>query len=386
MRDLVERVWFGDDVIARLARAALVPTEVLYRASIGVREALYDTGVFTSHDPVLPAVSVGNVTVGGTGKTPVAAWIAAELIERGARPAIVLRGYGEDEPLVHARLNPTVPVIVAADRVAGIARARETGATIAVLDDAFQHREVAREADVVLVSADRWSPSPRLLPAGPWREPLAALRRATIILVTRKAANDTEVDAVNAALAAVAPRIPRSTIRLSPEELRSASAVASEEERRPISDVAGRDVRILTAIGDPRAFVQQIEMIGGHVAAEIYPDHHHFQPHEIMRFVRSVPADGFAICTLKDAVKLTGQWPREAPTLWYVSQRVSVERGVGGVEHICPSRALGAFDAPSALIGPTSSNSWQPTSDFQLIESFDRTKIDFSTRRTRSKR
>ena len=88
MRDLVERVWFGDDVLARVARAALVPTEVLYRASIGVREALYDTGVFTSHEPVIPAVSVGNVTVGGTGKTPVAAWIAAELVERGARPAI----------------------------------------------------------------------------------------------------------------------------------------------------------------------------------------------------------------------------------------------------------------------------------------------------------
>src|SRR5690242_15793153 len=98
---------------------------------------LYDTGVFASHDPAIPAVSVGNVTVGGTGKTPVAAWIATELVERGARPAIVLRGYGDDEPLVHARLNPNVPVIVAADRVAGIAQARDTGATIAVLDDAF---------------------------------------------------------------------------------------------------------------------------------------------------------------------------------------------------------------------------------------------------------
>ncbi len=334
MRDLVERVWFGDDVLARVARAALVPTEVLYRASIGVREALYDTGVFTSHEPVIPAVSVGNVTVGGTGKTPVAAWIAAELVERGARPAIVLRGYGDDEPLVHARLNPDVPVIVAADRVVGVAQARDAGATIAVLDDAFQHRQVSREADIVLVSADRWSPTSRLLPAGPLREPLAALQRATIIVVTRKAATDAVVGVVNESLAEIAPRVPRSTIRLSPDDLRAVSTSSAQESRRPITDVAGRRVRILTAIGDPRAFAQQIEMLGAIVTAEIYPDHHRFQPEEIARFVRTIPSDGLAICTLKDAVKLADRWPREAPTLWYVSQRVSVERGVGGVEHI----------------------------------------------------
>lgn len=334
MRDLVERVWFGDDVFARIARAALVPTEVLYRASVGVRETLYDAGVLTSHDPAIPAVSVGNVTVGGTGKTPVAAWIAAELVERGARPAIVLRGYGDDEPLVHARLNPDVPVIVAADRVVGIAQAREAGATIAVLDDAFQHRRVLREADIVLVSADRWSPTSRLLPAGPLREPLAALQRATIIVVTRKAASDSEVGAVNEALADIAPRVPRSTIWLSPDELRSSSTSSVNESHRPITDIAGRHVHILTAIGDPRAFVKQIERLGGIVTSAIYPDHHHFRSDEIVRFVRSMPSDGLAICTLKDAVKLADRWPREAPTLWYVSQRVSVERGVGGVEHI----------------------------------------------------
>lgn len=334
MRDLVEHVWFGDDVIARVARAALAPTEILYRASIGMREVLYDTGVFTSHEPAIPAVSVGNVTVGGTGKTPVAAWIAAELVERGARPAVVLRGYGDDEPLVHARLNPDVPVIVAADRVAGIAQARDAGATIAVLDDAFQHRQVSREADIVLVSADRWSPTSRMLPAGPLREPLAALQRATIIVVTRKAASDAEVGLVNESLAHIAPRVPRSTIRLSPDELRSVARWSAEESRRPITDVARRRVRVLTAIADPHAFVKQIEMLGAIVTAEIYPDHHHFQPDEVARFVRSVSSDGLAICTLKDAVKLGGQWPREAPALWYVSQRVSVERGVGGVEHI----------------------------------------------------
>jgi len=101
-----------------------------------------------------------------------------------------------------------------------------------------------------------------------------------------------------------------------------------------LSDIAGRAVRVITAIGDPRAFVQQLRALGGHVEADVYPDHHRFEPEEIVRFAKSIASDGLAVCTLKDAVKVGDRWPREAPTLWYVSQRVSVERGVGGVEHI----------------------------------------------------
>jgi tetraacyldisaccharide 4'-kinase len=334
MRELVERVWFGDDLLARVARAALLPSEILYGAAVGVRKVLYDSGVFTTHKPALPTVSVGNLTVGGTGKTPVAAWIATELVDRGIQPAIVLRGYGEDEPLVHARLNPSVPVIVASDRVTGISRAREAGARVAVLDDAFQHRQVSRTADLVLVSADRWHSAPRMLPAGPFREPVAALRRATMVLVTRKAATDAQVTVVNEALAEIAPRVPRTTLHLLPGDLSSASIVGEEELRRPLAELAGRHVRVITAIGDPAAFVRQLEMLGAQVSADVFPDHHHFEQAEIARFVGSIPAEGLAICTLKDAVKLAYHWPREAPTLWYVSQRVSVERGVGGVEHI----------------------------------------------------
>ena len=374
MRDVVDRIWFGNDMLARLARATLAPTEVLYRAVVGVRDALYDTGVLTTQEPALPTISVGNLTVGGTGKTPIAAWIATELIEREERPAIVLRGYGEDEPLVHARLNPTIPVIVSSDRVGGVARAREAGATVAVLDDAFQHRQVSRAVDLVLVSADRWALSTRLLPAGPLREPVSALRRATMVLVTRKAASAADVNAVNEALAAIVPRVPRSTVSLLPDELRSALAQGDTDRRRAIGDIAGRDVRVITAIGDPGAFIRQLEASGARVVAETYADHHHFEPDEIARFVRSIPADGLAICTLKDAVKLAPRWPREAPTLWYVSQRVSVERGVGGVEHILDeltqrlgrerSRARGE----SRCDRPDFIPSWQPTFDFRPIE------------------
>src|SRR6185312_3859607 len=188
--NLVDRVWYGRDAVATATRTALLPFERLFGGIVGARDILYDAGWLPALETPIPAVSVGNLTVGGTGKTPISAWLAQGLAARGARPAIVLRGVGGDEPLVHRALNPTIPVVVGADRVAAVREAAAAGADIAVLDDAFQHRRVQRAADLVLISADRWTDDVRLLPAGPWREPLRAIRRATLVIVTRKAADD----------------------------------------------------------------------------------------------------------------------------------------------------------------------------------------------------
>ncbi len=165
------RVWHGTDVLSGAARALLWPAELLFAAlsaSSGARKARG-----AGHTAV-PTVSVGNLTVGGTGKTPVAAWFASRLRARGFTPALLLRGYGDDEPLVHARLNPDIPVLVDPERRRSGKRALAQGATALVLDDAFQHRQMPRDLDVVLVSADAWDGRVRLLPAGPFREPLSA--------------------------------------------------------------------------------------------------------------------------------------------------------------------------------------------------------------------
>src|SRR5215208_6385283 len=119
----LERLWYGESAGARLARAALTPAGLVYGVAVRMRGALYDLGVLTSHRAALPVLAIGNVSVGGTGKTPVAAWAASRLREHGARPALLLRGYGDDEPLVHRTLNPGVPVITDADRVRGAAAA-----------------------------------------------------------------------------------------------------------------------------------------------------------------------------------------------------------------------------------------------------------------------
>jgi len=330
-RGLVERLWYGRDSIASAARAALIPAERVFGGIVGARDILYEAGWLPAIETPIPAVSVGNLTVGGTGKTPLAAWVARGLATRGANPAVILRGYGADEPLVHQALNPTVPVVVNADRVAGVQAAARAGADIAVLDDAFQHRRVQRLADLVLISADRWTDEVRLLPAGPWREPLDALRRATLIVVTRKAATAARVDRVHEQLASAARGVPRVSVSLEPNELVSVHAI---EPSRPIESLRGLTVRAILSIADPQAFVGQLAHRGVSVVPRVFPDHHPFTAAEVASLAMEFDRADVVLCTLKDAVKLAPAWPRLGPSLWYVSQQVMVERGVGGLERV----------------------------------------------------
>ena len=321
-------VWFGKGAGPGVARLLLRPASLLYLAGIRARGMMYDRGLLHAEPAVLPALSIGNLTVGGTGKTPVAAWAAGMLAARGARPAIVLRGYGDDEPLVHARLNGAVPVIVAPARAEGIREARTRGCDVVVLDDAFQHRQVSRSVDWVLLSADRWSGHSTLLPAGPWREPLSSLRRATAAVVTRKAASRAQADDVRQRIVAVAPGIPSAVILLELDVLRAAAG----PETLPLESISGAAVMLIAGIGDPAALREQLRQRGAVVREKVFADHHAFTQSEITDVARSVRTGEIVVCTLKDAVKIAPLWPRAAPTLWYVSQRVNVEEGVDVLE------------------------------------------------------
>lgn len=316
----VRTIWFGRGVGPSAVRALLWPASVAFRGGVWVRNALYDLGLAAVPAPALPAIAVGNLTVGGTGKTPVSAWIAAELQRRGAKPAIVLRGYGEDEPAVHARLNPGIPVVVDADRNAGMRRAQGLGANVVVLDDAFQHRRAARSADVVLVAAERGLHPARLLPAGPFREPLGALRRASMVLVTRKTADPGAAAAVMAE-AAEAGRIPGGVAALEPDGL----VPVGGGDSIPMHRLDGARVTLITGVAEPELVAAQLSACGAVVTLHAYPDHHAFQAGELAA-AAAVPAQDYVVCTLKDAVKIAERWPGARP-LWYVSQRLTVERG-----------------------------------------------------------
>jgi tetraacyldisaccharide 4'-kinase len=317
-------MWFGDGVIAGAARVALGPFAMAYAAAMRARHGLYDSGALPSASPELPVLSVGNLTVGGTGKTPVAAWVAGQLRSR-SRPAILLRGYGGDEVHVHARLNPGIPVIANADRVAGVRQALAQGADVVVADDAFQHRQLRRTADVVLVSVEQMRRPRRLLPAGPWREPLHSARRADLVILTRKTASRSEAGEAADEVRALTRR-PVTIVELAPDTIVRASDNASE----PLGMLRGRDVLAIAAIGEPDAFARQLERLGANVRLARFRDHHGFSGAEVAALAARVPAGGLVVCTLKDAVKLAALWPPSSP-LWYVSQRLVVE---DGAEHL----------------------------------------------------
>lgn len=342
---LAEWLWYGGDPMAVAGRGVLAPAEGMFRVAVGLRAAAFRLGLAAEHRAPIPVVSVGNISVGGTGKTPLASWVAGALQARGARPAVVLRGYGGDEPEVHRLLRPGVGVVTDPDRVRGVAAAAAAGADVAVLDDAFQHRRVARQLDVVLVSADRpWAT--RCLPAGPLREPVAALARADVVVVTRKAAAMTDVARVAArAREAGAPLVVACGL-----VLEGLQVIAGEGRGVVLSLEAlrGAPVLAVSGIGDPSAWHAQLRAAGAEVHPLSYADHHAYDAGTVASIMARVPAGGRVVCTLKDAVKLQALWPRSGPALWYVSQRVEPLEGWPGFE-----RALDAvWPAPSVVRRP----------------------------------
>ena len=351
---LAEWVWESESTGARVARVVLAPASALFSAIVSSRNARFDealsgaTGTgYRVRQTILPALSVGNLTVGGTGKTPLAAWCVRELRKRGAKPAIVLRGYGDDEWRVHSLLNPGVPVVVAKDRLMGIAQASASGANCVVLDDAFQHRQASRRADIVLMSADRWTGVARLLPGGPFREPMSALRRATTVVITAKAASPEQIDVLERAIRATAPDSAICVVRLVLGPLQLAASIPTSNAdgsltgrkrqqsgmlERKVEWLAGRNLIAVSAIGDPASFLAQLTAAGAIVTHQRFSDHHAYSVAEAVAIAQSAEGTHGVICTLKDAVKLGPIWPRVAPPLWYVSQQVVVERGASALD------------------------------------------------------
>ncbi|MFN2635818.1 MAG: tetraacyldisaccharide 4'-kinase [Gemmatimonadaceae bacterium] len=327
---IAEGIWSGRGFRHRAARALLSPLEIAYRTAMATRGALYDRGILSAEEFAVPVVSVGNLTVGGTGKTPVSAWLARQLTDRGMKAAIVLRGYGGDETIVHRRLNADVAVITAAVRPRGVREAIANGANVVVLDDAFQHRGAGRSADILLLNADAWTGSVRLLPAGPWREPLSAARRASLVLVTRKVAEADTVDNVRRAVARAAPQVPIAVVHLMPSELRSTAT----GQAMPLQAVREADLTAIAAIAQPEVFFKQLTELGAVVRPHSYPDHYPFTRDDATDLASQSADSDFVVCTLKDAVKLESLWPAEAGSLWYVSQRLKIEDGKDHIDHL----------------------------------------------------
>lgn len=319
-RSWVARWWAGEAGLpGKALDAGLAPAELLFRGGVAARNLAYDRGWLRAERAPVPVVSVGNVGVGGAGKTPVAAWIAARLLERGGKPAIALRGYGADEVQVHRELNPEVPVFAAARRIEAAREAAAAGRDVVVLDDGFQHRALARDLDVVLVSVEGWTERRRLLPRGPWREAASALLRAGVIVATRKSASADQAARVVRQLRTLAPGVPVAECWLAPDALVPLGDPTSE----PPSP--GGAVLAVAALADPAPFAENLRQRGLRVELAAFPDHHAFDAAEAAALLERA-AGRPIVMTHKDAVKLRQLLPPPARA-WVLTQSVRFTAG-----------------------------------------------------------
>ncbi len=314
---LVERLWAGraGRIGAVLGPLLAVP-ELAFRAVVALRDIAYRAGLRRTHSSPVPAISVGNLTVGGTGKTPVVRWLTAELVARGRTPGILHGGYTDDEPALHRRWFPALPVVAERHRVRGARTAAEAGADVVVLDDAFQHRRIRRDLDLVLVAAERWTPRPRLLPRGPYREPLRALHRADVVVVTRRRASAADA-------AAVARSVHQRTGGpVAVAHLRPSGWLGLDGAPREGAPTRGVGV---AAIGRPAAFFEQVAGQGMRLDARLaFRDHHDYSEADAAR-IRAAAGEGAVITTAKDAVKLHSLL--EDADVWVLDQEVIFEEG-----------------------------------------------------------
>jgi len=282
---------------AALLRAAASCAEPAYAMIMRLRNALYDARILASRPLGRPTVSVGNMTTGGTGKTPVVQWLARRLATSGQHPAILMRGYkptsrglSDEQTLLG---SDEIPVIADPDRRRGaaIALSRHPRTTLFILDDAMQHRRAGRDFELAIVNAAEPFGFGRVLPRGLLREPLGGLRRADVVLIT----HSDEVD--SAALASIA-----STIR---SQNKAVSIFHCDHVIN--GDFTGKKYFAFCGIGSPASFFWRLSTLGGISAGvRTFDDHHDYTEADVAQIndaARSAHAE-LLITTAKDWVKL----------------------------------------------------------------------------------
>ncbi len=328
---------------------ALALLALVYGALTALRRLAYRRGWLRTERAACPVLSVGNLTAGGSGKTPVVDWLLREAERAGCRPVAISRGYRRqgrsdvirakaaeglppdpfalgDEPALLARRNPQVPIYVARRRaLAARLAALWDRPGLIVLDDGFQHLRLARALDVVLVDAQQGLGNGRLLPLGPLREPLRAARRAHAVLISKAGLGD--AGALRGRIeAALGGAVPVFTCDYRPAGLRR----LDDGARLPPETLRGRELRLLCGIAQPQGFVRTVEALGARVAGlEARPDHHAYPPADLARLA-ALLADGASgeaaagprwLTTEKDAVKLAGRL-QPAQRMWVLEMEV----------------------------------------------------------------
>jgi tetraacyldisaccharide 4'-kinase len=265
------------------------------------------------HRVAVPVISVGNLTLGGTGKTPLVRWIVQWLLDRGVSAAIVSRGYGsrqgsENDEALELRADlPGVGHLQNPDRVAAAREAIERfGCQTIVLDDAFQHRRLARDLDLVLLDASEPFGFRHVFPRGTLREPLDGLRRADVVLLSRADLIDAQLrDSLRRQVARYAPHAAWGEVVHAP-----LGFVSSQGSEQPIASLAGQPIAAFAGIGNPAGFRHTLESCGCRPAAfREFSDHHAYTRADLASLAAWAKELGAAaiVCTRKDLVKIDAE-------------------------------------------------------------------------------
>lgn len=320
----MHRVWYEGGSSYRI----LLPLSGLFWLLITIRRSLYQFGILGTHESPVPVIIVGNVTVGGTGKTPVTIWLASELQARGFAPGIVSRGYGGskastsmrvdtasdpavvgDEPVLIAR-RTGCPVVVDANRARAAAMLVDDGANLIIADDGLQHYRLARTYEICVIDGSRGLGNRHLLPAGPLRETLARLNEVDQVLVNGSLRLRDE---------------PLSVVEQNAIEF---ELVANEVSRlngsltRPIAGFAGTTVHAVAAIGNPNRFFDLLRAHDIQVIEHAFPDHA-----KVSRKDLNFGDEFDILMTEKDAVKIVGSAPDR---LWTVPVELKMDPLLAG--------------------------------------------------------
>jgi tetraacyldisaccharide 4'-kinase len=320
-------------VVATALRGVLRVVEFFYTSAVRFVNRRYDRGMDVVRCDGATVVSVGNLTLGGTGKTPLVQWIAKWFQDRGVRVAVVSRGYGAEKPGEEndeARqlrwLLPNVPHIENPDRVAAAVEAIRTfNSQAIVLDDGFQHRRIARDLDIVLLDALEPFGFGHVFPRGTLREPIDGLRRANFVILSR-------ADLLNAGQRAEIWK----TVRQHAPEALCAEAVHAPRELisadgrgMPLESLQGRSVAAFCGIGNPAGFRHTLDVCGFQVAGFCeFPDHYRYAEKDIevlAKWAQELGVDA-VLCTCKDLVKVQTERIGGLP-LWGVRIEMEFQTG-----------------------------------------------------------
>ncbi|HQZ64431.1 MAG TPA: tetraacyldisaccharide 4'-kinase [Planctomycetaceae bacterium] len=299
-------------IAASCLRATLLGASWAYGFGVGVRNSLFDSGWKSIQRVTVPVFSLGNITTGGTGKTPLVALVCQLLQESDRRPGIVSRGYrsvdgdANDEKLVLNILCPGVPHEQNPDRVAAANSLISTdGVDAIVMDDGFQHRRLRRDLEIVLIDATNPFGYGHLLPRGLLREPLMSLRRADVVVITRSdLVGEQVLSEIERSILNAAPKLKNRILQVvfQPTVLR-----AADGNKISIQSVADQPVHLMAGIGNPDAFLETTRRIPMQVTGTSwFADHHHYSQEDLSQVRANALESGAGkiITTLKDLVKL----------------------------------------------------------------------------------